>query len=98
MNMPNERVFAIDANHIEMNKFVNKVDPNYRQIVLILRETLSEVRDSGKFGKLSNQLDVCPLMAYSCSRGGKRTSGSYREHRRYMEAPVKIFVALLMLY
>ena len=68
MNMPNEVVIGIDADHIRMTKFVNKSDSAYSQIVLfILEKFRSKADKQSELGKLSISLDVCTLIYYSCS-------------------------------
>ncbi len=54
MNMPNERRIAINADHNEMTKFVNKTDPTYYLIMRqILNMLLSKPGTSVRFGKLN---------------------------------------------
>lgn len=69
--MPNEYSFAIDADHIEMTKFINKMDTGYREIVLLMRNASLEAYKLGQFGRFNKRLDICMLMVYSSSRDEK---------------------------
>ena len=69
MNMPNEDVIALDADHIGMTKFVNSTDPAYQWIVQHILKTCGSKGDKiGQMGELNISLDVCPLIFYRCSR------------------------------
>ena len=52
MSMPNEHVIALDANHIEMAKFISKADPAYHVVLQeILNISLSKANTSMQIGK-----------------------------------------------
>ena len=53
MKTPNEVVIAMDADHIEMTKFANRMDPGYRLILNLILDTASEIENSRQLGKLS---------------------------------------------
>ena len=74
MGMPNEFSIAIDADHIEMTKFINRMDTSYQMIIdriLSRRNPFSESYKLGQFSRFNKRLDVCPLMIYSCYRDEK---------------------------
>ena len=75
MDMPNEYSVAIDADHIEMTKFINRMNTSYRKIVLrilrVMRNVVPEAYNLGQFGMFNKRLDIFPLMFYSYPRGKK---------------------------
>ena len=53
MGMPNKSIIAIDADHMEMTKFVSSMDQGYRQIIQhIMRDPLTEADRLGQLSKL----------------------------------------------
>ena len=58
MGMPNEYSFAIDADHVEMTKFINKMDTGYRQIVFYIQNAFSEACKLEQLGKFNKRLNT----------------------------------------
>ena len=58
MNMTNEYSFAIDADHIQMTKFVNRLHTGYRQILLhilqMMRNSFPEVYSLEQLGRFND--------------------------------------------